>query len=132
MCLPPTWTYSVCICPAYFHILLWTSNENGNVVGGADRPPSKQMIEQMRLEEEEMRKAAREERKHNMQAPRNNQGSAYWSDWSGLQHEMQERTERLGITGDSMERLEENSSNFVEDVNKFISTQKRRAALGCK
>lgn len=77
-----------------------------------------------------MRKAAREERKHqNLQTPRNNQNAYYWD---GLRHQLDERTERLGITGDSMDRLEENSSNFVNDVNKFISTQKRRAALGCK
>ena len=101
-----------------------------NAVGGPDRPPSKRMIEQMRLEEQEMRQNAREERRQqHAQASQNNQGRYYWDD---LQHNMQERTERLGITGESMNRLEENSSNFVDDVNKFISTQKRKATLGSK
>jgi hypothetical protein len=47
-----------------------------------------------------------------------------------MQRQVQERTERLGIMGDSMDRLEENSSSFAEDVNKFVKTQKKRAVLG--
>lgn len=31
-----------------------------------------------------------------------------------------------------MDRLEENSSNFANDVDKFVSAQKRKMALGCK
>ena len=86
------------------------------------------MIEQMRLEEQEQRRIARE----NRQSTNQSQGRAQDGYLSGLQRQVQERTERLNFTGDTMDRLEENSSNFADDVDKFISTQKKRAALGCK
>ena len=46
------------------------------------------------------------------------------------QRQVQERTENLGITGESMNRLEDNSSGFAEDMNKFISKQKKKAVMG--
>ena len=96
-------------------------------VGGPDRPPSKRMIEQMRIDEQERRQALREGRA----PPSNPQGSdegylAYMS------RQVQERTERLGIVGDSMDRLEENSSNFASDVGKYVQNQKRKAVFGGK
>ena len=33
---------------------------------------------------------------------------------------------------DSMDKLEQNSSSFADDVNKFIKNQKRKAVLGGK
>ena len=50
--------------------------------------------------------------------------------WSYMQRQVQERTDKLGITGDSMDRLEENSSNWARDVNKYVQSQKRKAVLG--
>ncbi|BDD57006.1 hypothetical protein MPDQ_007738 [Monascus purpureus] len=96
------------------------------LIGGPDRPPSKRMVEQMRLEEQERRKASREQR----QIPGQSSSRADEGYWAGLQRQVQERTERLGFTGDTMDRLEENSSNFANDVDKFISAQKRKMALG--
>ncbi|KAF7720103.1 Lethal giant larvae (Lgl)-like, C-terminal domain-containing protein [Penicillium ucsense] len=95
------------------------------LIGGPDRPPSKRMIEQMRLEEQQRRQALREGRA----APSEPQGDqegylAYMS------RQVQERTERLGLAGDSMDRLEENSSNFASDVGKYIQNQKRKAVFG--
>lgn len=49
-----------------------------------------------------------------------------------MSRQVQERTERLGIVGDSMDRLEENSSNFATDVGKYIQNQKRKAVFGGK
>ena len=49
-----------------------------------------------------------------------------------MQRQIQQRTERLNIMGDSMDRLEETSSSWAEDVNKFVSNQKKKAVMGCK
>lgn len=49
-----------------------------------------------------------------------------------MQRQVQERTQNLNMAGDSMDRLEENSSNWARDVNKFVQTQKRKAVLGGK
>ncbi|KAJ5887943.1 hypothetical protein N7495_007984 [Penicillium taxi] len=95
------------------------------LIGGPDRPPSKLMVEQMRLDEEERRKALREGR-----APPPDQSRDEEGYWSYMSRQMQERTERLGLVGDSMDRLEENSSNFANDVGKFVSSQKKKAVFG--
>ncbi|KAF1825030.1 uncharacterized protein K489DRAFT_387144 [Dissoconium aciculare CBS 342.82] len=50
--------------------------------------------------------------------------------WAYMQRQLAERTEKLGLVGDSMESLEKNSSNWLDDVNKFVSKQKRGAATG--
>lgn len=50
--------------------------------------------------------------------------------WSYMQRQVQERTERLGMAGDQMDRLEENSSNWARDVNKYVQSQKRKAVFG--
>ena len=95
-------------------------------VGGPDRPPSKRMIEQMKLSEEEHRKALREGR---APPPESDSQEGYWSYMS---RQVQERTERLGLVGDTMDRLEENSSNFATDVGKYVQNQKRKAVFGGK
>lgn len=83
------------------------------------------MIEQMKYEERERRQAERQGRSVPPSASRNDEGY-----WSYMQRQVQERTERLGIMGDSMDRLEENSSNWANDVSKFVSNQKKKAVLG--
>ena len=80
----------------------------------------------MKLEEQERRRALKEGRTPT--APVQGQ-EGYWSYMS---RQVQERTERLGIVGDSMDRLEENSSGFVNDVGKYVQSQKRKAVLGGK
>ncbi|KAJ5674106.1 hypothetical protein N7462_009545 [Penicillium macrosclerotiorum] len=95
------------------------------LIGGPERPPSKRMIEQMKLEEQERRQALREGRA----PPPEPQGNDE-SYWSYMSRQVQERTERLGIAGDTMDRLEENSSNFASDVGKYVQTQKRKAVFG--
>lgn len=52
--------------------------------------------------------------------------------WAYMQRQMQERTQNLNIMGDSMDKMEENSSNWADDVNKFVSKQKKKAVMGCK
>ena len=50
--------------------------------------------------------------------------------WAYMQRQMSERTEKLNIMGDSMDKLEEHSSGWAEDVNKFVSRQKRNVVMG--
>ncbi|CEL08030.1 Putative SNARE-dependent exocytosis protein [Aspergillus calidoustus] len=95
------------------------------LIGGPDRPPSKRMLEQMRLDEQERRKAAREGRTPPARQDSNEEGYlAYMS------RQMQERTERLGFASDNMDRLEETSSGWARDVNKYVQNQKKKAVLG--
>ena len=55
------------------------------------------------------------------------EGESYWQ-WT--QRQLSERTEKLGIMGDNMDNLQKNSSGFAEDVNKFVSKQKRNFVMG--
>jgi syntaxin-binding protein 5 len=84
------------------------------------------MVEQMRHEEQERRQALREGR---APPPEQSNQEGYWSYMS---RQVQERTERLGLVGDTMDRLEENSSNFASDVGKYVQNQKRKAVFGGK
>ncbi|KAJ5287989.1 hypothetical protein N7478_003675 [Penicillium angulare] len=97
------------------------------LIGGPDRPPSKRMVEQMRLTEEQERKEIREGR-----APAPSQGGSQEGWGSYMSRQVQERTERLGVAGDTMDRLEENSSNFASDVGKYVNNQKKKAIFGGK
>ena len=86
------------------------------------------MQEQMKLDEQERRRAAREGRAMSNQASQGSQ-EGYMS---YMQRQVNERTERIGNFSDSMDRLEENSSGWARDVNKYVQNQKRRALFGGK
>jgi syntaxin-binding protein 5 len=47
-----------------------------------------------------------------------------------MTRQMQERTEKLNVMGDSVDRLESNSSGWAEDVNKFVGKQKKNLMMG--
>jgi WD40 repeat protein len=96
------------------------------LIGGPGRPPSKRMIEQARADEEQRRKAGRSGTSSSNVAQ---QDEGYWA---YMQRQIQERTEKLGFAGDGIDSLEQNSQNWVDDVNKFVTRQKRNAAGGCK
>lgn len=92
------------------------------LIGGPDRPPSKRMLE-----------AAAEEHRLAKEGGLAGTGSSGkqaegWGEY--MTRQLNERTERLGIMGDSMERAEENSQGFLDDVNKFVGKQKRNILLG--
>lgn len=89
------------------------------------------MIEQMKLEEEERRKAAREGR---LPPPsRQNTGQDNEEGYFAyMQRQVQERTQNLSFAGDNMDRLEETSSGWANDVNKYVQNQKKKAVLGGK
>jgi syntaxin-binding protein 5 len=103
---------------------------NNLKVGGPNRPPSKRMIEQMRSDEQERRLASR-------QAPSSppvtaHPGPSDEGYWAYMQRQVQERTANLGIMGDSIDKLEDNSSSWASDVNKFVNKQKKKAVMGGK
>lgn len=50
--------------------------------------------------------------------------------WAYMQRQVQERTERLNVMGDSMDNLQESSSKWSEDVSKYVSSQKKKAVMG--
>lgn len=80
----------------------------------------------MRQEELDRRKAMRESRT----STHGSAGSNEEGYWASMQRQVQERTEKLNIMGDTMNRLEESSSSFANDVSKFVQNQKKKAVLG--
>ena len=86
------------------------------------------MIEQMRAEEQQKRATARSA----TAGSSSSSGREEEGYWAYMQRQMQERTESLGLAGDSMDKLEENSSSWTEDVNKFVSKQKKKAVMGSR
>ena len=83
----------------------------------------------MKLEEQEQRRAAREGRLASNQPQPQSSQEGYLS---YMQRQVTDRTERLGLSSDNMDRLEENSSNWANDVNKYVQNQKKKAVLGGK
>jgi hypothetical protein len=51
-----------------------------------------------------------------------------WGAWASRQ--LNERTEKLNLVGDSMNNLEQNSAGWADDVSKFVSKQKRGFVMG--
>ena len=107
----------------------FTASDLDLLVGGPNRPPSKKMLEQMRSEEQQRREATRATPGQSSAAAGSQQDEGYWA---YMQRQIQERTDRLNITGDSMDKLEESSSGWADDVNKFVSNQKKKAVMGSK
>ena len=104
-----------------------TPADMDKLIGGPDRPPSKRMIEQMRIDEEAQRAASRQPASSSRSPPPGRQEESYWA---YMQRQVQERTENLGLAGDNMDKLEDNSQGFADDVSKFVSNQKKKAVMG--
>ncbi len=47
-----------------------------------------------------------------------------------MQRQINERTEKLGLVGDSMDQLQEQSAGWANDVNKYVNQTKRKVILG--
>jgi syntaxin-binding protein 5 len=90
------------------------------LVGGPDRPPSKRMLDAAAAE----RRAANAAGSSSSRSPPSNEG---WGDY--LTRQLNERTEKLNIMGDSMDTLQEQSQGWADDVNKFINKQKRNMVM---
>lgn len=86
------------------------------------------MIAQARSEEQQR---LREERSQKQAATPSSSTASQnegWGAWASRQ--LNERTEKLNLAGDSMNNLERNSAGWAEDVNKFVSKQKRGFVMG--
>lgn len=101
-----------------------------NPVGGVDRPPSKRMIEQMRLDEQANRLSSRQTPVSSSAGASSSQSQEGY--WAYMQRQVQERTENLNFMGDSIDKAEDSSARWANDVNKFVSRQKKKAVMGCK
>lgn len=87
------------------------------------------MIEQMRADEQQRRVANRPAPTSPAASSSGREQEGYWA---YMQRQVQERTENLGIMGDSMDKLEDNSSGWANDVNKYVGSQKKKAVMGSK
>ncbi|KAB8532587.1 hypothetical protein FH972_025532 [Carpinus fangiana] len=98
------------------------------LIGGPNRPPSKRMLAQSRADEAAARDAARNAATGRATGTPMSAASGTGDQegyWAYMQRQVQERTEKLGLMGDSMDRLEDNSSGWANDVNKYVAKQKR-------
>lgn len=98
------------------------------LIGGPDRPPSKRMIAQARAEEQLRREGARAGTSSSATTAAATTSTGGY--WDYMQKQIQERTEQLGLVGDSMERVEANSKGWADDVNKFVKDTKKNAVTG--
>ncbi|KAI9147759.1 Lethal(2) giant larvae protein [Paramyrothecium foliicola] len=90
------------------------------LVGGPDRPPSKRMLDAAMAEQ----RAARAGGGAGPSSP----SQEGWGDY--LTRQLNERTEKLNIMGDTMDNLQVQSAGWADDVNKFMNKQKRNVVLG--
>lgn len=86
------------------------------------------MVEQMKADERAQRLTDRQA--SSSSASSNAPARKEEGYWAYMQRQVQERTENLGLTGESMNKLEDNSTGLAEDVSKFVSQQKRKAVMG--
>ncbi|GME34155.1 hypothetical protein GTA08_BOTSDO06725 [Neofusicoccum parvum] len=101
------------------------------LISGPDRPPSKREMEAARADDRQRYEDERASKRQ--QAESSAAGAAQEGDegyWAYLQRQMNERTEKLNIMGDNMERLQDNSAGFASDVQKFVAKQKRGMVMG--
>jgi syntaxin-binding protein 5 len=85
------------------------------LIGGPERQPSARQIAATREQESRA-------------GPSNGKEPEGWGEY--MQRQINERTEKLNIMGDSMESVQQNSEGWATDVNKFVSRQKRNVIIG--
>jgi syntaxin-binding protein 5 len=108
-----------------------TPSDMDLLIGGPNRPPSKRMLAEMREAEKQHRLAAVEGRPPPPSGrPGAGPAGGEESYYAWMQRQVQERTERLGLAGDSMDRAAEASSDWSEGVSKFVAKQKRQMVMG--
>ena len=91
---------------------------------------SRQMMQQAHAEEQRRRQAG--QAGPSSAAGRSGPGPEGEEEgyWAYMQRQVNERTEKLGIVGDSMDQLQEQSSGWAKDVNSYVSQQKRKMVFG--
>lgn len=98
-------------------------------VGGPDRPLSKRQLAQNQQHELDARRAQLSQRTNTGASSSSAaESNETWGAWASRQ--LNERTEKLNLVGDSMDNLQNNSKGWAEDVNKFVGRQKRGFVMG--
>lgn len=104
-----------------------TPSDMDVLIGGPGRPPSKRMLAEMRAQQDAEFQRQREAARTGNAPPKDPNQETYWE---YMQRQIQERTENLGLAGDSLDRTAEASGSWSNDVSKFVAKQKRQAMLG--
>lgn len=94
------------------------------LIGGPDRPPSKRMLAAA-AEEERLARSGTGSTSRSTASTQQQEG---WGDYMARQ--LNERTEKLNIMGDGMDRMQENSQGWADDVNKYVNKQKKNLIMG--
>ncbi|PKS13028.1 hypothetical protein jhhlp_000369 [Lomentospora prolificans] len=95
------------------------------LIGGPDRPPSKRMLEAAAAEQRAMRMSAAAGNASSSAAGGSQEG---WGEY--LTRQLNERTEKLNLMGDSMDKLQDASQGWADDVSKVVKKQQRNMLLG--
>lgn len=97
------------------------------IIGGPDRPPSKRMIAAA-AEEQRLARGGGGAASSSSAGARAGAGQEGWGDY--LTRQLNERTEKLNLMNDSMDGLQNKSQGWADDVNKYVSKQKKNLVLG--
>ncbi|CAK7201931.1 Lethal(2) giant larvae sro7 [Sporothrix eucalyptigena] len=97
------------------------------LIGGPDRPPSKRMMAAAAEEERMARYGARPGAGTAGLA----RGVASQEGWGQyLTRQINQRAEKMNFMSDSLDSLQEQSQGWADDVNRFVSQQKRNLVMG--
>jgi syntaxin-binding protein 5 len=88
------------------------------LIGGPDRPPSKRMLAA----------AAEEDRLARSSGAGPSRSTEGWGEY--MTRQLNERTEKLNLMGDGIDRVQENTEGWADDVSRYVSKQKRNLLLG--
>ncbi|KAL1899233.1 Lethal(2) giant larvae sro7 [Sporothrix stenoceras] len=100
------------------------------LIGGPGRPPSKRMMAAAAEEERLARYGGGASGAYGGTAGMQ-RGVANTEGWgSYLTRQLNQRTEKLNFMSDSLDNLQESSQGWADDVNKFVSRQKRGLVMG--
>lgn len=94
------------------------------LIGGPDRPPSKRMLDAAAAEQRAARQGPR--------AQQQQQGAAGSDEGWGsyLSRQLNERTERLNLMGDSMDKLQDQTQGWADDVDRVVRQQRKNMMWG--
>lgn len=98
------------------------------LIGGEGRPPSKRMMELAAAERGLAGGGGGGGRAGAGAGARAGTAQEGWGEY--LSRQINERTEKLTIVDDAMNRLQESSQGWADDVNKYVKKQKRDVVLG--
>lgn len=98
------------------------------LIGGPDRPASKRMMEVSAAEQRSARMGATGGGAAGATAGAAAGAQEGWGSY--LSRQLNERTEKLNIMGDSMDQLQESSRGWADDVDKVVRQQKKNVLMG--